>query len=126
MSILSTYTVSLPNGSQGSVMDFYTAIMDGSVEATDEGYILPDGSVLPTEGEAIYGPTEDELLALLSPYIYQEPSPSRDIPRNELEEMERTLTIDAPTKKARLSNPLKIILVLISVMLLRDNKGLKV
>ena len=76
MSILSTYTVSLPNGSQGTLLDFYTAIMDGSVETSDAGYILPDGALLPTKGEAIYGPSEDELIALMFPYLKQEPSPN--------------------------------------------------
>tara|TARA_R110001599_G_scaffold310354_1_gene517452 strand:+ start:337 stop:714 length:378 start_codon:yes stop_codon:yes gene_type:complete len=125
MSILSTYTVNLPNGSQGTLLDFYTAIMDGGVEATDAGYILPDGSILPTKGEAIYYPSDDELLALMSPYLSQEPSPSRDIPQEQRDEIEDELTQDLPKKKA---NPklIKILGFVIVLMLIRNNKGLKV
>ena len=124
MSILSTYTVNLPNGSQGSLLDFYTAIMDGSVETSDAGYILPDGAVLPTKGEAIYGPSEDELIALMFPYLYQEPSPTRDIPKADREIIEEELTEDAP-KKASKNTTLKVIGLILVVLLLRDNKGLK-
>ena len=126
MSILSTYTVSLPNGSQGTLLDFYTAIMDGSVETSDAGYILPDGALLPTKGEAIYGPSEDELIALMFPYLQQEPSPMRNIPKAEREVVEEELTEDAPTTKTKNKMFLKVFAVVVVAMLLRNNKGLKV
>ena len=125
MNILSTYTVSLPNGSQGSLLDFYTAIMDGSVETSDAGYILPDGAVLPTKGEAIYGPSEDELIALMFPYLSQEPSPTSGISTSQREEIEDDLSQDVP-KKASKNTTLKVIGLILVVLLLRDNKGLKV
>ena len=126
MSILSTYTVYLPDGSQGTLLDFYTAIMDGSVETSDAGYILPDGAVLPTKGEAIYGPSEDELIALMYPYLYQEPSPTRDIPKDEREEVEEEYTEDVPKKSSKNTAFLKVAAVIVVLMLLRSNKGLKV
>ena len=126
MSILATYTVELPNGSSGTLMDFYTAIMDGSVEASDGGYILPDGSVLPTKGEAIYGPSEDELLALMSPYVYQEPSPSRDIPKSQRDVVEDEYSQDSPNKPKGFNKTVKVLALILAVMLLRENKGLKV
>ena len=58
MSILSTYTVSLPNGSQGTLLDFYTAIMDGSVETSDAGYILPDGALLKLQASSSIHPVQ--------------------------------------------------------------------
>jgi hypothetical protein len=125
MSILSTYTVNLPNGSQGSLLDFYTAVMDGSVETSDAGYILPDGSVLPTKGEAIYGPSEDELIALMYPYLYQEPSPTRDVPKEQRDEIVDDLSTDSPPPK-KSNTTLKVLALIVVVMLLRDNKGLKV
>ena len=126
MSILSTYTVSLPDGSSGNLLDFYTAIMDGSVETSDAGYILPSGGVLPTKGEAIYGPSEDELIALMFPYLNQEPAPSRNVPKEVKQEIEEDLTLDAPEPKKSNSSLLKVFAIIVAVMLLRDNKGLKV
>jgi len=126
MSILSTYTVELPNGSDGTLMDFYTAIMDGSVEASDSGYILPDGSVLPTQGQAIYGPSEDELLALMSAYVFQEPAPSRNIPQSERDVVEDELSQDASSKPKGISKTVKFMGLILALMLIRQNKGLKV
>ena len=126
MSVLSTYTVSLPNGSQGTLLDFYTAIMDGSVETSDAGYILPDGALLPTKGEAIYGPSEDELIALMFPYLQQEPSPMRNIPKAQRDVVEEELTEDAPKPKSNNKMFLKVFAVVVVAMLLRNNKGLKV
>ena len=99
--------------------------MDGSVETSDAGYILPDGSVLPTKGEPIYGPSEDELISLMFPYLNQEPSPTRDVSKEQREEIEEDLSTDIPPKK-KSNTTLKVIGLILVVLLLRDNKGLKV
>ena len=126
MSVLSSYMITLPDGSEGSLMDFYTAIMDGSIDATDEGYVLSSGEIIPTNGHSIYGPTEDELIALMSSYLIQSSSDSETMPEEERAEMTRVLSVDAPVKAKGLSMTLKIVVLLLSVMILRDNKGLKV
>tara|TARA_R110002020_G_scaffold25831_3_gene83585 strand:+ start:93 stop:452 length:360 start_codon:yes stop_codon:yes gene_type:complete len=67
--MLESYIVQLPDGSEGNLLDFYNGIMDESITATDEGYILSDGSIVPTNGEAMWNPDADVLIALMSPYI---------------------------------------------------------
>ena len=61
--------IELPDGSVGSLMAFYEGIMDSSISAEDEGYVLSDGTVLPTPTIAMYNPSADELMALMSAYI---------------------------------------------------------
>lgn len=100
--------------------------MDGSVETSDAGYILPDGALLPTKGEAIYGPSEDELIALMYPYLVQEPSPKRNVPKEQREEIEEEYTEDIPKKSSKNTAFLKVAGIIVVLMLLRSNKGLKV
>jgi hypothetical protein len=67
--MLEGYIVTLPDGSVGSLADFYSGIMDESIQATDAGYVLSDGTLLPTQGEAMWNPDADVLVALMSPYL---------------------------------------------------------
>ena len=67
--MLDSYIVTLPDGSQGNLLDFYNGIMDESIQATDAGYVLSDGSLVPTNGEAMWNPDADVLVALMSPYL---------------------------------------------------------
>ena len=66
---LDTYIVTLPDGSQGDLMSFYESIMDESIQPTDAGYVLSDGSLIPTNGEAIWNPDEETLIALMTQYL---------------------------------------------------------
>ena len=43
--------------------------MDESITATDSGYVLSDGSLLPTNGEAMWNPDADVLVTLMMPYL---------------------------------------------------------
>lgn len=70
--MLDGYIVTLPDGSQGSLMTFYEGIMDESITADDAGYILSDGTLLPTNGEAMWNPDADTLVALMMPYLGKE------------------------------------------------------
>jgi hypothetical protein len=72
MSVLQNYVVSLPNGSEGTLYDFYLAVMDNSIEVNDKGYILSDGTLVPTSQEPLFGANEEEMLALMSQYIIDE------------------------------------------------------
>ena len=67
--MLEGYEVTLPDKSVGSLADFYAGIMDESIQATDAGYVLSDGTLVPTQGEAMWNPDADFLIALMSPYI---------------------------------------------------------
>jgi len=61
--------VILPDGSQGTLSDFYDGIMDESIKTTDAGYVLSDGTVLSTNGEPMWNPSAEYLYQLMSPYI---------------------------------------------------------
>jgi len=61
--------VILPDGSQGTLNDFYDGIMDESIKTTDAGYVLSDGTVLSTNGEPMWNPSAEYLYQLMSPYI---------------------------------------------------------
>jgi len=67
--MLEGYEVTLPDGSVGSLADFYAGIMDESIQATDAGYVLSDGTLVPTQGEAMWNPDADVLIALMSQSI---------------------------------------------------------
>jgi hypothetical protein len=67
--MLDSYIVTLPDGSQGALSDFYAGIMDESITATDAGYILSDGTLVQTNGEAMWNPDADVLISLMSPYL---------------------------------------------------------
>lgn len=72
MSVLQNYLISLPNGSEGTLYDFYLGVMDNSIEVTDAGYVLSDGTLVPTNQEPLFGASEEEMVALMSPYIIDE------------------------------------------------------
>ncbi len=67
--MLDSYIVTLPDGSEGALSDFYAGIMDESITATDAGYILSDGTLVQTNGEAMWNPDADVLISLMSPYL---------------------------------------------------------
>lgn len=66
---LSNYIVTLPDGSEGGLDDFYYAIQASEIEITDNGYVLSDGTLLPTDGEPYWGVTEEDLIILMGPYL---------------------------------------------------------
>lgn len=66
---LANYIVTLPDGSTGSLDVFYDSILSGDIEVTDAGYVLSDGTTLPTQGEPYLGVTEEDLISLMSPYL---------------------------------------------------------
>ena len=66
---LSNYIVTLPDGSEGGLDDFYNAIQASEIDITDDGYILSDGTLLATDGEPYWGVTEDDLIILMGPYL---------------------------------------------------------
>ena len=66
---LANYIVTLPDGSEGSLDVFYDSILSGDIEVTDAGYVLSDGTTVPTNGEPYWGVTEDDLIGLMSPYL---------------------------------------------------------
>lgn len=66
---LSNYIVTLPDGSEGGLDDFYNAIQASEVDITDDGYVLSDGTLLPTNGEPYWGVTEEDLIILMGPYL---------------------------------------------------------
>lgn len=61
--------ITLPDGSSGTLSDFYDGIMDESIKTTDAGYVLSDGTVLSTNGEPMWNPSAEYLYQLMSPYI---------------------------------------------------------
>tara|TARA_R110000824_G_scaffold400215_2_gene607264 strand:- start:855 stop:1187 length:333 start_codon:yes stop_codon:yes gene_type:complete len=66
---LQNYLVTLPNGLEGGLDVFYDSIVTGLITPSDAGYVLEDGSILPTNGEPYMGVTEEDLLILLGDYI---------------------------------------------------------
>ena len=66
---LANYLVTLPDGSEGTLDVFYDSILSGEIDITDAGYVLPDGTTIPTNGEPYWGVTEDDLVSLMSPYL---------------------------------------------------------
>jgi hypothetical protein len=66
---LSNYIVTLPDGSEGGLDDFYYAIQASEIEITDDGYVLSDGTLLPTNGEPYWGVTEEDLITLMRDYL---------------------------------------------------------
>ena len=66
---LANYIVTLPDGSTGGLDVFYDSILSGDIEVTDAGYVLSDGTTLPTQGEPYLGVTEEDLISLMSPYL---------------------------------------------------------
>lgn len=69
MSYIQDIYIELPDGSQGDLLTFYDAINSGEVGVSDDGFVLSDGSILETNGEPLYGVSEDELVILMEDYI---------------------------------------------------------
>lgn len=64
--------VYLPNGEEGSLLDFHTAVINGEIEFNDGGFIWYDGTLIPTNGEPYQGMTIDDLYILLEDYLEDE------------------------------------------------------
>lgn len=62
-------TITLPDGSQGTLNDFYNGIMDESIQVTDSGFVLSDGSLIKTNGQPMWNPSAEYLTQLMSAYI---------------------------------------------------------
>ena len=72
MAYIQNIIIELPDGSQGDLMTFYEATMSGEIGISDDGFILPDGSVLPTNGEPLWDASEEEMMILMEDYIIQD------------------------------------------------------
>ena len=64
--------VYLPNGEEGSLLDFHTAVTNGEIDFNDGGFIWYDGTLIPTNGEPYQGMTIDDLYILLEDYLEDE------------------------------------------------------
>ena len=67
--MLEGYIVTLADGSEGTLMDFYNGIVDNSIDVTDSGFVLSDGSLVQTNGVPYYPPSAEDLIVLMSPYL---------------------------------------------------------
>lgn len=68
-SIMLDTIITLPDGSQGTLNDFYNGIMDESIQVTDSGFVLSDGSLIKTNGQPMWNPSAEYLTQLMSAYI---------------------------------------------------------
>lgn len=69
--MLEGIVIQLPDGTTMTLADFNANVNSGMVDVSDAGFILPDGSILPTNGEPLFGAYPDEMIALMQPYIVQ-------------------------------------------------------
>jgi hypothetical protein len=97
--MLESYIVTLPDGSQGTLGAFYEGIMDESIQATDAGYVLSDGTLLPTNGEAMWNPDADVLITLMSPYLSNDGGSVRDSATDDVitEDDSEIVSLEQPT-----------------------------
>ena len=63
--------IQLPDGTTMTLAEFNANVNSGMVDVSDAGFILPDGSILPTNGEPLFGAYPDEMIALMQPYIVE-------------------------------------------------------
>lgn len=61
--------IQLPDGTTMTLADFNANVNSGIVDVSDSGFILPDGTILPTNGEPLFGAYPEEMIALMQPYI---------------------------------------------------------
>ena len=114
MSYLQNINVRLPNGSVGSLLSFYESTMSGDVEVSDEGFILSDGTVIPTNGEPLYGASEEEMEILMEDYIIRN---SRDIP-NEIDNTKKL----KPKVSTMSGNYTKLLIIVLGAYLIFRGK----
>tara|TARA_B100001093_G_C26609108_1_gene919356 strand:+ start:46 stop:429 length:384 start_codon:yes stop_codon:yes gene_type:complete len=69
--MLEGIVIQLPDGTTMTLADFNANVNSGMVDVSDAGFILPDGSILPTNGEPLFGAYPDEMIALMQPYIVE-------------------------------------------------------
>jgi len=72
MTYIQNVIIELPDGTQGDLMTFYEATMSGEIGVSDDGFVLPDGSILPTNGEPLWDASEEEMMILMDDYIIQD------------------------------------------------------
>lgn len=72
--------IQLPDGTTMTLADFNANVNSGVVDVSDAGFILPDGSILPTNGEPLFGAYPEEMIALMQPYIVQDGVRDGDTP----------------------------------------------
>ena len=72
MTYIQNVIIELPDGTQGDLMTFYEATMSGEIGVSDDGFVLPDGSILPTNGEPLWDASEEEMMILMEDYIIQD------------------------------------------------------
>ena len=64
--------IQLPDGTTMTLSEFNDNVNSGVIDVSDAGWILPDGSVLPTKGEPLFGAYPEEMIALMQPYIVRD------------------------------------------------------
>ena len=69
--MLEGIVIQLPDGTTMTLADFNANVNSGMVDISDAGWILPDGSIIPTNGEPLFGAYPDEMIALMQPYIIE-------------------------------------------------------
>ena len=62
----------LPNGEEGTLLDFFTAVNNGEIDFNDAGFIWYDGTIIETNGEPYLGMTIDDVYVLLDEYLEDE------------------------------------------------------
>ena len=62
----------LPNGEEGTLLDFFTAVNNGDIDFNDAGFIWYDGTIIETNGEPYLGMTIDDVYVLLDEYLEDE------------------------------------------------------
>ena len=63
--------IQLPDGTTMTLAEFNANVNSGMIDVSDAGFVLPDGSILPTIGEPLFGAYPDEMIALMQPYIVE-------------------------------------------------------
>ena len=58
--------------SEGTLWEFYESINSGETDLSDDGFILSDESLLPTNGQPYVGVTPEDLYSLMSAYIIED------------------------------------------------------
>jgi len=88
--------IQLPDGTTMTLAEFNANVNSGVVDVSDAGFILPDGSILPTNGEPLFGAYPDEMIALMQPYIVQDGVRDGDTPDPYAEEEVEIEALSAP------------------------------
>ena len=119
--MLEGIVIQLPDGTTMTLADFNANVNSGVVDVSDAGFILPDGSILPTNGEPLFGAYPDEMIALMQPYIVQDGVRDGDTPDPYAEEEVEIVGGEIPPQPRRI-NWVNIAVLGIVIYLIVNNK----